>query len=42
MANNMNRKSLGAKASRRLGNTVVYIVLILMTVIWLFPFFGRT
>jgi arabinogalactan oligomer/maltooligosaccharide transport system permease protein len=36
----MNRKSLGAKASRRLGNTVVYIVLILMTVIWLFPFFG--
>ena len=40
MANNMNRKSLGAKASRRLGNTVVYIVLILMTVIWLFPFFG--
>ena len=40
MANNMNRKSLGAKASRRLGNTVVYIVLILMTAIWLFPFFG--
>ena len=40
MANNMNRKSLGAKASRRLGNTVVYIVLILMTAIWLFPFLG--
>ena len=31
---------LGAKASRRLGNAVVYAVLILITVIWLFPFFG--
>ena len=35
------RKSgLGAKASRRIGNTIIYIVLILMTLIWLFPFFG--
>ena len=34
------RSALGAKASRRLGNTVIYIVLILITVIWLFPFFG--
>ncbi len=34
------KRGLGAKASRRLGNTVVYVLLILMTVIWLFPFFG--
>ena len=34
------RSGLGAKASRRLGNTVIYIILILITVIWLFPFFG--
>ena len=34
------KTGLGAKASRRLSNTIVYILLILMTVIWLFPFFG--
>ena len=34
------RSGLGAKASRRLGNTVIYIVLIAITLIWLFPFFG--
>ena len=34
------RTGLGAKASRRLANTAIYIVLILMTVVWLFPFFG--
>ena len=34
------RSALGAKASRRLANTAIYIVLILMTVVWLFPFFG--
>ena len=34
------RSALGAKDSRRLANTVIYIVLILITVIWLFPFFG--
>ena len=37
---NLQKTSMGAKASRRLGNTVVYIVLILITLIWLFPFFG--
>ncbi len=31
---------LGAKASRNLSNALVYIALILITVIWLFPFFG--
>ncbi len=41
MADNKLKKSaLGAKASRRLGNTAVYIILILITIIWLFPFFG--
>ena len=41
MKKNTGKKScLGAKASRRLGNTVVYIILILITLIWLFPFFG--
>ena len=34
------KSGLGARASRRLSNTVIYIVLICMTVIWLFPFFG--
>ena len=38
--NTMKQRRLGAKASRRMGNTVVYIILVLMTVIWLFPFFG--
>ena len=41
MKNNEIKKSgLGAKASRRLGNLVVYILLIAITLIWLFPFFG--
>ena len=31
---------LGAKASRRLGNIAVYVALVLITLIWLFPFFG--
>ena len=34
------KRSLGVKVGRRISNTFVYIVLILMTVIWLFPFFG--
>ena len=34
------KSRLGARASRRLGNTVVYIILILITQIWLFPFVG--
>ena len=41
MKNNEIKKSgLGAKASRRLGNAVVYIILIAITIVWLFPFFG--
>ncbi len=34
------KTGLGARASRRLSNTVIYILLILITCIWLFPFFG--
>ncbi len=34
------KRRLGTRASRRLGNTFVYVILILMTLIWLFPFFG--
>ena len=34
------KTGLGATASRRLGNTVVYFILVLITLIWLFPFFG--
>ena len=38
--NKIKKTGLGARASRRLSNTVVYIVLSLITLIWLFPFFG--
>ena len=31
---------LGARASRRLSNTIIYVLLVAMTLIWLFPFFG--
>lgn len=40
MANNMKQKGLSAKNSRRLGNAIIYVVLILITLTWLFPFFG--
>jgi arabinogalactan oligomer/maltooligosaccharide transport system permease protein len=36
------RRSMGITASRRISNTFVYILLVLMTVVWLFPFFGIT
>ena len=38
--NKIKKTGLGAKASRTLGNTVVYVILVLITVIWLFPFVG--
>lgn len=40
MSKNTKKLSLSTKASRRLTNTAVYLILILITVIWLFPFFG--
>ena len=36
----IHKTGLGARASRRLGNTIVYIVLVIISAIWLFPFFG--
>ena len=38
--NKLKKSGLGAKASRRISNLIVYIVLIVITVVWLFPFFG--
>ena len=34
------KSGLGARTSRRLSNAVIYVVLIAITLIWLFPFFG--
>ena len=34
------KSSLGARASRTLSNTIIYIILVCMTLIWLFPYFG--
>ena len=34
------KRGLGAKASRRISNTIIYIILIAMTIVWLFPFVG--
>ena len=38
--NQLRRSSMGARTSRRIGNKITYIVLIMITVIWLFPFAG--
>ena len=38
--NRIQKSGLGTRAKRRIGNTIAYIVLILITLIWLFPFFG--
>ena len=43
MANNnssIKKTGLGARASRNIANTIIYILLALITVIWLFPFVG--
>ena len=34
------KTGLGAKTSRRLSNTIIYIILTVITLVWLFPFFG--
>ncbi|MBQ7343732.1 MAG: ABC transporter permease subunit [Clostridia bacterium] len=36
----MKKSLLGAKASRRLSNGIIYFILVVMTVVWLFPFVG--
>jgi arabinogalactan oligomer/maltooligosaccharide transport system permease protein len=38
--NKIKKSGLGTKTSQRISNTIVYIVLILITIVWLFPFFG--
>lgn len=38
--NAIQKKSMGVKASRIISNTVIYVVLVLITIVWLFPFFG--
>ena len=38
--NTIHKTGLGAKASRRLGNTLIYMLLITITLVWLFPFVG--
>lgn len=34
------KRGLGARASRRISNGVIYALLIVITIVWLFPFFG--
>ena len=38
--NKIKKKGLGARASRRLTNGVIYAILIIITIVWLFPFVG--
>ena len=38
--NQLKKSSLGATASRRISNGVIYTILVLVTVVWLFPFVG--
>ena len=38
--NTIRKKSMGVKASRIIANTIIYVILVLMTIVWLFPFFG--
>ena len=36
----LQKKSYGMKAKRRIGNTIIYILLIAISIVWLAPFFG--
>ena len=38
--NRIKKTGLGARASRTISNAIIYVVLGVMTVVWLFPFFG--
>ena len=38
--NKIRKSGLSAKTSRRISNAIVYVILIAITLIWLFPFFG--
>ena len=37
--NTIQKSGLGARASRRIANTIIYVLLSIITVVWLFPFF---
>lgn len=39
-SNKIKKTGLGVKTSRRIGNAIIYAVLIIMTIVWLFPFVG--
>ena len=38
--NRIKKSGLGAKTASRIGNAIAYIALIIITLVWLFPFFG--
>ena len=38
--NTIKKSGLGVRTSRTIGNTIIYIILSAITIIWLFPFFG--
>ena len=38
MKNNQEKRHMGLKASARLSNTLIYILLVVISIIWLFPF----
>ena len=38
--NKIRKTGLGARASRRISNGIIYALLIIITIVWLFPFFG--
>ncbi|MBR2599377.1 MAG: hypothetical protein IKD84_00495 [Erysipelotrichaceae bacterium] len=33
------KKHMGMKAKTRLSNTIIYVILTIMSIVWLFPFF---
>ena len=38
--NALRKKSLSIKSSRRISNAIIYVLLVAMTIVWLFPFVG--
>ena len=38
--NHIKKTGLGARASRRLSNGIIYAILVIITIVWLFPFVG--
>lgn len=38
--NTIQKSGLGVRASRRIANSIIYVVLSIIVVVWLFPFFG--